>query len=659
MSTISSTTSASSKLRLTGMASGIDVDSTVKQLMSAYNTRLDKMKQDRQIVEWKQDLYRDIISDVQKFQSTYFDVLKPDTYMLSQNSFAGFDVTSVKTGTTTTSDVASATAGSGAIAGTYTVGNVTVAKKATSTGNILNVNQADSAVASNTVITAGTNDKIKININGTEYNVTLAAATYADASELATQINTQLAQAKKNDGTTVDISGKISVKTSPSNSTKLEFTTSTLESFNISNGTNSTALSTLGFSSTSFDVDMSTSNKMSSLIGGAVSFSLKNGSGSTVNFSYDFSGADKDKTISQIFLDINSKTGLNASYSELSRSFTLSTTSTGASQSIVATDSTGTFLNSLFGTTSGATFTGSNSSATITNPNGVTATINKETNTYAIDGVSYSLLKTDATANAATITVTGNIQKPFDKIKDFVTKYNELLDKIYTKLEEKKSGYSPLTDDQKSAMSTTDIEKWETKAKQGILRNDSMLENMANTLRSALYTAVPGSGISFGDAIGIGTSDDYTQRGKLVIDETKLKDALQNHGSEVAKLFSSKSTTYPAYDRTLTSSQRATRTNEEGILQRINDILNDNVSTKRDKNNKKGILIEEAGVTNDSSVITNLLYKDLADRDKAINDMITKINAKQEAYYTQFSKLETYMNQMNSQSSWVSKNLGS
>jgi flagellar hook-associated protein 2 len=643
------------------MASGLDVDSTVKQLMSAYNTKLDKMKQDRQVVLWKQDLYRDVISSVQTFQSTYFDVLKPNSFMLSANSFAGFDVTSVNTGTTTTSDVASATAGADAIAGNYTVGNVTLAKKATSTGNVLNVLQSDSAVTTPITITAGSNDKIKIMMDSVEYNITIpdnGGVAYANATELAGVISTAI--------NATALNGKLEAKASP-DGTKIQFSAKTNSSFNVSNGANSTALSSLGFSSASNDVSMTTSDKMSSLIGGAVRFSLKNGSGSTVNFSYDFSGVDKDKTIAQVVSDISSKTGLSATYSELSKSFTLATASTGASQSIVATDTSANangdiFLKSLFNITtvvgSSITKTGANATATITNPNNVSATINKETNTFLIDGVSYTLLKNDATANSATITVTANVQKPFDKIKEFVTKYNELLDKIYTKLEEKKSGYAPLTDEQKSSMSQTDIDKWESKAKEGILRNDSILQNIVSSLRSALYTPVPGAGIAFGDAIGIGTSSDYTQKGKLTINDTKLKEALQNHGSEIAKLFTTKSTSYPVYDRTLNLAQRSTRNSEEGIFQRLNDILNDSVSTKRDSSNKKGALIEKAGITNDSSVLTNLLYKELADRDKAIIAMGKKLDTKQEAFYTKFSKLETAMNNLNSQSSWLTQQLG-
>jgi flagellar hook-associated protein 2 len=660
LSSISSTTSASSKLRITGMASGLDVDSTVKQLMSAYNTKLDKMKQERQVVQWKQDLYRDTISSIQAFQSTYFDVLKPSSYMLSANSFAGFDVTSVKTGTSTTSEVASATAGADAIAGTYKVGNVTLAKKATSTGTVLNVLQGDSALTTPVTID-GSNNALKIRMDNTSYDISIAANTYNSITDLVAAINTGITNAVP-----AGLNASFEAKASP-DGTKIQFSAKTNSSFNVSNGTGSTALSSLGFSSTSNDVGMTTSDKMSSLFKGAVSFTLKNGSGSAVNFNYDFSGADKDKTIAQVFSDIASKTGLSATYSELTKSFTLATNSTGVSQSIIATDTQADgngsmFLKSLFNITTAVgtsvTKTGSNAIATITNPKGDSATVNKENNTFLIDGISYTLLKDDATADVSTITVTGNVQKPFDKIKEFVTKYNELLDKIYTKLEEKKSGYSPLTDEQKSAMSQTDIDKWEAKAKEGILRNDSVLQNVVSSLRSALYAPVPGAGIAFGDAMGIGTSSDYTQKGKLTINETKLKEALQNHGNEIAKLFTTKSSSHPVYDRTLSLAERAERTNEEGIFQRLNDILNDNVSTKRDSSNMKGTLIEKAGVINDSSVLTNLLYKDLADRDKAILDMQKKLATKQEGFYTKFSKLETIMNKLNSQSSWLTQQLG-
>lgn len=67
-----------STLRITGLATGLDVDNMVKQLMQAERTKVDKVKQDRQIIQWRQDLYREIIGDLNTFKKTYFDVLSPE-----------------------------------------------------------------------------------------------------------------------------------------------------------------------------------------------------------------------------------------------------------------------------------------------------------------------------------------------------------------------------------------------------------------------------------------------------------------------------------------------------------------------------------------------------------------------------------------------------
>ena len=55
--------------RITGMASGLDVDSLVKGMMQPYNARVDKAKQDRDLLQWKQDAYRDTLTDLNTFKS--------------------------------------------------------------------------------------------------------------------------------------------------------------------------------------------------------------------------------------------------------------------------------------------------------------------------------------------------------------------------------------------------------------------------------------------------------------------------------------------------------------------------------------------------------------------------------------------------------------
>ncbi|WDC83927.1 flagellar cap protein FliD N-terminal domain-containing protein [Caloramator sp. mosi_1] len=114
-----------STLRITGLATGLDVDNMVKQLMQAERTKVDKIKQDRQLIQWRQDLYREIIGDLNTFKKTYFDVLSPEKYILSQNSLSPY---SVNMSSSTVALKITATAS--ARAGQYEIKNTTLAQTA-------------------------------------------------------------------------------------------------------------------------------------------------------------------------------------------------------------------------------------------------------------------------------------------------------------------------------------------------------------------------------------------------------------------------------------------------------------------------------------------------------------------------------------------------
>jgi len=538
----------SSGLRITGMATGMDTDNTVKQLMKPYNMKVDKLKQDKQIVQWKQEMYREIMGDINTLKTTYLDRNKPENCILLAKNYSGFDVA-------TTSTAVSATAAAGAIAGDYTVSNVTMATKASKTG-----------------------------------------AEFAGVS--------------------------------------------------------------------------SASDKMSTLNLGVVSFSIQSNANTKVDFTYDFrtlavdgvDGADKDKTISQIMSDISSKTGLNATFSELGKKFTLSSNNTGTAESITTTTTSGNFLTTLFGAGLNATnFTGSNGSATIADPNGNSRTLSLTSNNLAVDGVTYNFLKTDP--GSSTLSVTTNTQKAADKMKAFIAKYNDIVGKITTKTQEKtQRAYTPLTDEQKKDMKAEEITNWENKAKQGLLKNDGMLNSIVNELRGALFGPVGGAGgAALSDKMGIGTYSygEGLQGGKIKFDEEKFKTALQTNGTQLVNVLTATSTTTPTYSRKIDAATRATRMSEEGVFQRISDILEEYTSNiYTDTNGKKGMLVEKAGIKGTASEISNLLYKDLTAKDKKISDMEKYVANKENKYYSQFAKLETAMNKMNAQSSALAQQLG-
>ena len=116
-------------------------------------------------------------------------------------------------------------------------------------------------------------------------------------------------------------------------------------------------------------------------------------------------------------------------------------------------------------------------------------------------------------------------------------------------------------------------------------------------------------------------------------------------------MFAKQSTTHPLYNEDATSAQRDARNGEEGIFQRISDILQDYTKSK----GKKGILVEKAGLKGD---VSSLLSKDIIKKDKMINEMIKSLATRENSYYLKFSKLEKAMNSLNSQSSWLTQQLG-
>lgn len=529
----------SDMMRITGMATGLDVDTMVKQMMKAENVKLDKVKQDRQLVQWKQDTYREILGDINTFKSTFFDVTKPDSYMLSSNNYAGFDVTT-SDGGTTSSTIVNASAGAGATAGQYSIRAFQLAKAPVVEGTRL---------ASNTVADTNLSD---LGVGG---------------------------------------------------STSLQLT------YN-NNGINNTVSINIGDNSTISDVI----NAISSATSGSVS----------------------------------------AKFSQLSGKFSIETANTGSTRTLSLNGGSSQLLSAL-GLTAGEGTGAQDAVVEITPPGASSATtISSLTNNFTIDGVSYKLLKSDI-FRTATITVTPNVQKTYDKIKTIIDKYNETIEKIQSKINEKKNlDFKPLTDEQKKGMKEEDIKAWEVKAKQGLLKGDSQLQSMLYSLRRTFSDSVNNAGISLKDA-GLSTSSDYSEGGKIIIDETKLKSAIQNNGSQVANLFMKSSNISYDPDHKTDSG----RYSEVGIFNRINDILKDYTRTTTDSSNNRGILIEKAGIKGSISEFDNTLSNDIKNNyDKRIAAMTQKLVDKENRYYMQFSRLEVAMQRMNDQSSWLAQQLG-
>lgn len=62
--------------RITGVNSGLDVDTLVKSAMTPYTARIDKETQNRKVLEYQQEQYKQIMSDASDFYDKYLDILK-------------------------------------------------------------------------------------------------------------------------------------------------------------------------------------------------------------------------------------------------------------------------------------------------------------------------------------------------------------------------------------------------------------------------------------------------------------------------------------------------------------------------------------------------------------------------------------------------------
>lgn len=112
------------------------------------------------------------------------------------------------------------------------------------------------------------------------------------------------------------------------------------------------------------------------------------------------------------------------------------------------------------------------------------ATFTNNTNNYSINGLTIQALNVTGT-DEVTITTDTDVDGIYDMIKGFLKDYNDLVksvDVAYNAASSK--GYEPLTSDEKDAMSDDEVKKWEEKIKDSLLRKDSTLGSVLDTMKN-------------------------------------------------------------------------------------------------------------------------------------------------------------------------------
>ncbi|WP_338061886.1 flagellar hook-associated protein 2 [Virgibacillus indicus] len=255
--------------------------------------------------------------------------------------------------------------------------------------------------------------------------------------------------------------------------------------------------------------------------------------------------------------------------------------------------------------------------------------LTSKTNDYQLNGINFQFKD----VGSANLTVTNDVESSFESIMKFVDKYNEVVETLNeSQREEKYRDYPPLTDEQKKDMSEDEIELWEERAKSGLLRGESALSSGLFSMRQSWYSSVDtGGGFTSLTQIGIETSKDYMDGGKLVVNEKDLRDALREDPAGVQKLFSN-------------SDENESR----GLVNRLEDSLERTI-------NQIG---ERAGNDTHTTLENYTLGKRMKDLNERISAFEDRLVVRENRYWSQFTAMESAISRMNMQSAQLMSQFG-
>ena len=518
-------------MRIAGLATGMDIDQIVKDLMRAERIPMNRLFQKREWLSWQRDAYREINLALRNFRDTYSN-------MRLQSTFIGLKATSSNEAGLKASATASA------IAGTYTVVVDQLAKGA--------------EISSSQAIT----------INGTAVKgaTKIFDALRADLGEGATLPN--------------EITIVVKVSNDGGSSWKEANITITQEDT---------------FASLAQKIARATDAEGKSL-------------------------------------------GLQASFDDTLGRFFISTKETGGNMRLTIEDAKDNGGNPIFefvhkyifgedGTTEGTKLPAEGQDAMFKIDG---YDVVHSSNTVNVRGLNLTLMQT----GTYTITVQSNPDEVFNKIKAFVDAYNELVDKINAKLNEPRyRDYPPLTKEEREALSEKEVELWEEKAKSGLLRNDALLREVLYSLRQAFndpVEGIPQGQLRHLSEIGITTTPNWRDGGKLMIDETKLRKAIEERPEEVMALFTQAPT-------------EAGKTGQMGIGRRVYEVLGTAMSKITDKAGISGVTLGDQSV----------LGKQIKELDNQLSRWEDKLAKIEERYWRQFTAMEKAIQQMNEQSAML------
>ncbi len=648
-------------VRMTGLASGLDTESLVKQLSDAYQTKVDNAKKKQTKAEWKKEAWASLNTKLMDFYKGALNTFKSaGTYnsKLVNGTLNGVKVTAnskavsgnhkiqvkstanaqmwtghkINTGTYTASSYTAITDTSKKISELYD-------KNGYSIQNALNG-------SSFTVQNAEDGSKVDVNINIDE-NTTV--------DDLLQDINTQL------DGTGLKASmtqGRLTF----TNETAAETTDPATGTATYSGGrslmitaANETSAKALGLTYDASGKGMTvkskseiSGNEVNTVSGSAFAYdkqvtadSKVNGSSKLVDLgiaqgtSIKVNGTEivVDRTTTMDSLaSAMAKTGINASYDTNQGRFYLSSKNTGVENAFTVEADDATLAALGLNLTDGEAGKIDASDASLVY-NGVEYT--QATNSFNINGLTMDV---SSVGGEQTFSVDTDVDGIYDKVKSFVKEYNTLITEMNKLYDASSSrGYEPLTSDEKDAMTDEDIKNWENKIKGSLLRRDSTISTLLTSMRITLNKSVEvtnsdGTTSRYAlSSFGIVTSD-YTEKGQLHI-QGNADDS--DFASLDDKLKAAISDNPEALMKTLTTLGDEIYKNFQSSMKRV------------------------VGVRSSLTFYNDLeMDDDIKSYKEDVTSLQKKLQDEQDKYYKQFSSMETALTKLQSQQTYISQLFG-
>ncbi len=596
--------------------SGMDIDQMVKDLMQARRASFDKVWQQKTQTEWQKKDYNTMHKLSQDFRNnTIFDFRKTGSLLPKQVSSSNESILS-----------ATANADAANVSHSVIVNQLADGVKLSSSSSI----NGSGTLVDQFGYTAGTTLDFKINGQAVSVSVTDTTT----INDVVSAINKTDANVKANYDATLDRFYIYSNKTGAD--AKVDFTGSSatgldliLDKLKLGTVTNQGMVSNaeLGISAANY-----TTQTLSDAFGisGVFSIDVSTSSG-THNIPID--GALN--TLSDIIGAINLYAGADAaSYDATTQKVTIKADADGSAFSISSNGATGQdfLINQLK-----LTAFGQDAEIKL---DGVDLT--QASNNFTVSGVAYNLKSVSTTPTS--INIQPDIDKTIDNVKSFVDSYNTMIGAVNAELiEDKYRGFMPLTDAQKKDMKENDIKAWEEKAHSGLLRRDPILSDMITSLRSAFSNPISGLTGDYRSASSIGIvtgsyidedgnmTSEFSNGGKLYVDEDELRKALTKDPDIVSKIFGTSGDTKET----------------KGVAHRLYDQMYISIDKIKD----------QAGLPGAPDT-QSFLAKRLENYTESLNTMDLRLRNVEELYYRQFDAMEAALNRLNQQNTWLLEQFG-